>query len=106
MAGNHVRNTAPMLTSLRCRGHSRHPRRPCMAPAVGGSELCRMHGGSGTSGAPDQNRNAERHGLWAQRQRMAGLMQRGNDVTPDDMRELEQEMLRFLTDDSVGSKRG
>jgi glucans biosynthesis protein len=63
MAGNHPRNTGPMLASRRCGAKTRSGK-PCMAPAVSGKERCRMHGGAQGSGAPRGNKNALKHGRY------------------------------------------
>jgi uncharacterized protein YjcR len=63
MAGNHPRNTDPMLTSPRCGAKTRSGA-PCQAPAVSGKARCRMHGGAKGSGAPKRNSNALTHGLY------------------------------------------
>ncbi len=61
MAGDHPRNTGPMLASRRC-GAKTRAGKPCMAPAVSGKARCRMHGGASGSGAPPGNKNALKHG--------------------------------------------
>jgi hypothetical protein len=58
---NRLRNTGPMLSSLRCGAKTRSGK-PCMSPAVGGRRRCRMHGGAPGSGAPRGNKNALKHG--------------------------------------------
>jgi hypothetical protein len=63
MAGDHPRNTLNMRRSPRCGARTRHGA-PCRAPAVGGKQRCRMHGGAAGSGAPLGNRNARKHGLY------------------------------------------
>lgn len=63
MAGDHPRNTGPMLSNLRCGAKTRSGR-PCMSPAVGGKKRCRMHGGARGSGAPQGNQNAVKHGRY------------------------------------------
>jgi hypothetical protein len=65
MAGDHPRNTGPMLASLRCGAKSRSGR-PCRAPAVSGKRRCRMHGGARGSGAPFGNQNALKSGRYTQ----------------------------------------
>ena len=61
-AGDHARNTGPMIGSPRC--GARDPQGlACRAPAVAGKRRCRMHGGAKGSGAPQGNRNALKHGL-------------------------------------------
>ena len=62
MAGDHSRNTAPMLSSLRCGARTRQGT-PCRSPAVAGKARCRMHGGAVGAGAPRGNSNAFKHGL-------------------------------------------
>lgn len=64
MAGDHPRNTGPMLRSRRCGAKSRRSGKPCKAPAVSGKRRCRMHGGTPGSGAPHGNKNALKHGLY------------------------------------------
>ena len=61
MAGTHKRNTGPMRKSPRC-GATTRRETACEAPAVNGSQRCRMHGGNGRSGAPHGNRNAAKVG--------------------------------------------
>jgi hypothetical protein len=63
MAGNHPRNTTPMLSSRRCGAKTRSGK-PCMSPAVAGKKRCRMHGGAPGSGAPRGNQNALKYGLY------------------------------------------
>ncbi len=62
-AGDHPRNTGPMRDSRRCGARTRKGT-PCQAPAVGGKERCRMHGGASGSGAPIGNQNAIKHGMY------------------------------------------
>jgi hypothetical protein len=62
MAGDHPRNTGPMIESPRCGARTRAGT-PCRAPAVAGKRRCRMHGGAKGSGAPLGNRNALKDGL-------------------------------------------
>ena len=61
MAGNHKRNTDPMLSSPRCGARTRSGQ-SCRSPAVGDKKRCRMHGGAKGSGAPIGNQNALKHG--------------------------------------------
>jgi glucans biosynthesis protein len=61
MAGDHPRNTEPMLNAPRCGAKTRSGA-PCQAPAVTGKARCRMHGGAARSGAPRRNSNALKHG--------------------------------------------
>ena len=63
MSGDHLRNTGPMLASLRCGARTRTGG-SCRSPAVGGKKRCRMHGGAAGSGAPRGNQNALKHGLF------------------------------------------
>jgi hypothetical protein len=63
MAGDHRRNTLEMRRSPRCGAKTRHGA-PCRAPAVVGKKRCRMHGGAAGSGAPSNNQNALKHGLY------------------------------------------
>jgi hypothetical protein len=60
-----LRNTAAMHAGQRC-GAATRTGHACMSPAVGGSNRCRMHGGAPGSGAPLGNRNAFKHGHYAQ----------------------------------------
>jgi len=60
---DHTRNTGAMLASPRCGARTRYGR-ACRAPAVHGKKRCRMHGGGPGSGAPRENRNARKHGLF------------------------------------------
>lgn len=63
MSGTHLRNTGPMLTTLRCGAKTRKGT-PCRSPAVHGKKRCRMHGGAPGSGAPKGNQNALKHGFY------------------------------------------
>jgi hypothetical protein len=63
MAGDHPRNTAPMLSSLRCGAKTRSGK-PCLSPAVAEKKRCRMHGGAPGSGAPRGNKNPLKNGLY------------------------------------------
>ena len=60
---DHIRNTGPMLASLRCGAKTRSGG-PCCSPAVNGRQCCRMHGGARGSDAPRSNGNARGHGLF------------------------------------------
>jgi hypothetical protein len=60
---DHLRNTGPMLASPRCGAKTRSGG-SCRSPAVRGKRRCRMHGGARESGAPKENRNALKHGLF------------------------------------------
>ena len=60
---DHIRNTGPMLASLRCGAKTRCGG-ACRSPAVHGKKRCRMHGGARGSGAPRANQNACKHGLF------------------------------------------
>jgi uncharacterized protein YjcR len=69
-----------MLSSRRC-GATTRAGNPCLSPAVGGKNRCRMHGGAAGSGAPRGNRNALKHGLFTraatdERRRTQELVQR------------------------------
>jgi hypothetical protein len=66
MIGHHLRNTGPMLVSPRCGAKTRLGG-SCQSPAVHGKRRCRMHGGAHGSGAPKQNKNALKHGLFTRR---------------------------------------
>ena len=59
----HERNTKPMHASPRCGAKTRGGQ-PCRAPAVRGKKRCRMHAGAHGSGAPLDNKNALKHGLY------------------------------------------
>jgi uncharacterized protein YjcR len=63
MAGDHPRNTGPMLSSPRCGAKTRSGA-PCKAPTVRGKKRCRMHGGARGSGAPRANQNAVKYGRY------------------------------------------
>ena len=63
MTGNHPRNTGPMLASPRCGAKTRSGG-SCRSPAVSAKKRCRMHGGAPGSGAPKENQNAIKHGLF------------------------------------------
>jgi hypothetical protein len=60
---DHPRNTGAMLASPRCGARTRCGG-ACRSPAVHGKPRCRMHGGAPGSGAPKQNQNARKHGLF------------------------------------------
>jgi glucans biosynthesis protein len=48
----------------RCRARRKHGQGACLAPAVTGRTVCRMHGGSAGSGGPCGEHNGRwRHGL-------------------------------------------
>jgi len=49
-----------MHRALRCHAKSKRSGLPCLAPAVRGAEVCRMHGAGG--GARKGNKNAVKHG--------------------------------------------
>jgi hypothetical protein len=63
MTEDHPRNTGPMLGSPRCGAKTRKGG-TCKSPAVQGKKRCRMHGGAPGSGAPKDNKNALKHGLF------------------------------------------
>jgi len=68
------RDTGRLNTAPRCGAKTRKGG-PCRAPAIHGKARCRMHGGRG-SGAPLENRNGLKHGLFTleeQRRRRAVL---------------------------------
>ncbi|HUL90474.1 MAG TPA: HGGxSTG domain-containing protein [Pseudolabrys sp.] len=80
MTSTHKRNTAPMLSSIRCGAKTRSGG-SCKSPAVSGKRRCRMHGGAPGSGAPRGNQNARKHGLYtreakAERRRIRSLLVR------------------------------
>jgi len=55
----------PFQKSPRCKATSKRTGEPCMAPAVKGWAVCRLHGAYG--GAPKGERNGRfRHGLYCQ----------------------------------------
>ena len=60
---HHPRNTGPMLASPRCGAKTRSGC-ACRSPTVHGKQRCRMHGCAEGSGAPTDNRNARKHGLF------------------------------------------
>jgi len=60
---DHARDSAPMRASPRCGAKIRSDG-ACRAPAIRGKKRCRMHGGAPGSGAPRENRNARKHGLF------------------------------------------
>jgi len=75
---DHARNTGPMLASPRC-GAKIRAGGTCRSPAVRGKRRCRMHGGASGAGAPKENRNARKHGLFtrtaiAERRRIEALL--------------------------------
>jgi uncharacterized protein YjcR len=75
---DHIRNTRPMLASLRCGAKTRRGD-ACRSPTVRGKKRCRMHGGAQDSGAPRANQNARKHGLFtrgaiAERRRIQALL--------------------------------
>jgi hypothetical protein len=84
MAGDHPRNTGPMLDSRRCGAKSRSGK-PCRSPAVTGKKRCRMHGGAAGSGAPRGNKNALKHGRSTrdaieERQRLRALLRQSRSL--------------------------
>jgi hypothetical protein len=84
MAGDHPRNTGPMLDSRRCGAKSRSGK-PCRSPAVTGKKRCRMHGGAAGSGAPRGNKNALKHGrntreAMEERQRLRALLRQSRSL--------------------------
>jgi hypothetical protein len=75
---DHARNTGPMLASPRCGAKTRSGG-ACRSPAVRGKKRCRMHGGAPGCGAPKENQNARKHGLFtgdaiAERRRIQALL--------------------------------
>jgi len=84
MAGDHPRNSGPMLDSRRCGAKSRTGK-PCRSPAVAGKKRCRMHGGAPGSGAPRGNKNALKHGLYTreaieERQQLRALLRQSRSL--------------------------
>jgi hypothetical protein len=85
--GGHSRNAVPMLTSPRCGAKTRKGG-VCKAPAVQGKKRCRMHGGAPGSGAPKNNKNAFKHGLYTkeaieQRKRLRELIRQSHALIRD-----------------------
>ena len=67
-----------MLASQRCGAKTRKGG-SCKAPTVTGKKRCRMHGGAPGSGAPKENKNALKHGLFTkeaieERKRLRALL--------------------------------
>ena len=67
-----------MLASQRCGAKTRKGG-SCKAPTVNGKKRCRMHGGAPGSGAPKENKNALKHGLFTkeaieERKRLRALL--------------------------------
>jgi hypothetical protein len=60
---DHARNITPMRASRRC-GAKTRAGETCRSPAMRGKRRCRMHGGAKKSGAPRENRNARKCGLF------------------------------------------
>jgi uncharacterized protein YjcR len=84
MAGDHPRNTGPMLGIRRCGAKSRSGK-PCRSPAVIGKKRCRMHGGAAGSGAPRGNKNALKHGRYTreaieERQQLRDLLRQSRSL--------------------------
>jgi len=84
MAGDHPRNTGPMLDSRRCGAKSRSGK-ACRSPAVAGKKRCRMHGGAPGSGAPRGNKNALKHGRYTreaieERQQLRALLRQSRSL--------------------------
>jgi hypothetical protein len=76
---DHLRNTGPMLASERCGAKTRNVG-SCKSPAVHGKKRCRMHGGAPGSGAPKENKNALKHGMFTkeaveERKQMRSILQ-------------------------------
>lgn len=83
----YLRNTGPMLRSLRCGAKTRKGA-PCKAPAVNGKKRCRMHGGAKGSGAPVGNQNALKHGYYSReardfRKHVCELLRNGQEMLDD-----------------------
>lgn len=75
---DHPRTIGPMLASPRCGAKTRSGH-ACRAPAVNGEMRCRMHGGANGTGAPAENENARKNGMFtreaiAERKRMQALL--------------------------------
>ena len=85
---DHIRNTGPMLASPRCGAKTRSGG-TCRSPAVHGKKRCRMHGGAQGSGAPKENQNARKHGLFT---RDAIAERRGIQALLGEARKLLEEM--------------
>jgi len=76
-----------MLASPRCGAKTRSSG-PCRSPAVSGKKRCRMHGGAPGSGAPKQNQNALRHGVFTrqaieERKHVQALLQQPRKLLQD-----------------------
>jgi uncharacterized protein YjcR len=87
VSGDHPRNTGPMLASPRCGAKTRSGD-PCRSPAVHGKKRCRMHGGAPGSGAPKQNQNALKHGVYTrqaieERKQVQALLQQSRKLLQD-----------------------
>jgi hypothetical protein len=87
MTGDYPRNTGSMLSSPRCGAKTRSGK-PCMSPAVHGKKRCRMHGGAPGSGAPRDNQNALKHGLYTreaieERRQLRALMRQSRMLLQD-----------------------
>ena len=73
-----------MRQSPRC-GAKTRAGTPCQAPAVYGKKRCRMHGGAHGSGAPKDNQNALKHGMYSRdtlefKKHMRKLLSDGRDA--------------------------
>jgi hypothetical protein len=87
MTSDHPRNVGPMLVSLRCGAKTRSGG-ACRSPAVQGKRRCRMHGGAPGSGAPKNNKNALKRGLYtkeaiAARKQLRALLQQSRKLVQD-----------------------
>jgi uncharacterized protein YjcR len=87
MTNDHPRNTGPMFASQRC-GAKTRTGGSCKSPAVHGKKRCRMHGGAPGSGAPKENKNALKHGLFTrqaieQRRQLRELFQQSKKLLRD-----------------------
>jgi hypothetical protein len=60
---DHPHKTGPMLASQRCGAKTRKSG-SCKSPPVHGKTRCRMHGGAPGSGAPKENKNALKDGIF------------------------------------------
>ena len=83
----HKRNWMKMGEALRCNAKTRSGLF-CKSPAVKGKLKCRMHGGALRSGAPLNNSNALKHGLYTHtmrehRRRVNAFLREGYEIIAD-----------------------